>query len=117
MTGDNIPIPHIQRPVQQHAEFHGSVAPDAGIGHQTGFVAADKGTDDIFLKGILKIHHLKGKPHLLRHGRGIRAVVGAAAGDAVQAHIDTHAGKSLLLHQQGSHAAVHAAAHADEGCF
>ena len=111
-------------PAEQVVELHIFVAVDAGVGRAARLIHPNEFLDDLLPEIGGKIHHFIGDVHCKGHLGGVLDVLLRAAGVeaglaqrlvAGQAHGDAGALAPGLLHQPGSHRAVHTAAHGNEG--
>ena len=124
MTGDDTVAAQLPGTLQQLAEFQKTVAVDAGIGRSAGIVGVNEFIHNLPIEVVSEIKNIVGDFQPPRHRAGILHIVQGAAGFAaigssglpgVQPHGGTDAVAALLFHQQGSHGAVHAAAHSNQG--
>ena len=119
MAGDYPIAAQLQSPAEQPVKFQIPVAVNAGIGGQAPFIAVGEFAHDLPVKILGKIKGVVPDAELRGYRTGVLHIFQGAAGAffrgvVVQAHGGADALVARLLHQKGSHRAVHAAAHADE---
>ena len=121
MSGNDIIAAQLLCPAQKTVEFQVTVALDAGIGGQAGFIAADKVANDLIIEIRCEIENVKWHTQAARHAAGILHIVQGAAGavlglTVIKTHGGSHAVISRGLGQQSGGGAVHTTAHGDQ-CF
>jgi hypothetical protein len=125
VTGDDFTAAQLPGFPEEQVEFQVPVAPDAGIGGQTRFVAADEGFHHMFGEIAPGINYLEGHAQLGGYGTGILRILpepAAAAGNGKgffveHLHDGTHAAVAFLLGQTGGNGAVNSATHCNQGFF
>ena len=126
MSGDHAVAAQLHGAAHQMLKFQIAVAVNAGIGGGAAFIAADEFGNHLFLKVVREIKHVKGHSQSPGDTSGIFHIIQTAAGglliqtqNVVAEQTHGHAGAfiALLLHQKGSHRAVHAAAHGNQRFF
>ena len=116
ITAQNLCLP------EKIVKFQVAVAVDAGVGCQSGLVAADEITDYMLCKGTLGIEYIEGHAHFSGYGTGIlriveRAAAAVAAGKNIAVKHTHHGAGAViacLTGQPGGCGAVHTAGHGNQ---